>query len=104
MVDVLDAGLRHDFCLAQLGAGDPDGAGCDLSPGNFRCLMSLDMGAQFGRPVLKERRHPRNVGLHHVEVNQQRRGVQFIRAAPNLTSTTVAAGFRELSTLLSAAK
>ena len=45
--DVVEAGIGHDFRLADLLAGDPLGAGLDLGPGEERQLVRLDMRARL---------------------------------------------------------
>ena len=108
--DVANARGGHHLGLAQLRARDADRAGGDLHPRNLRRLVRLRMRPPRDAMRAAGGDDPRDVGLHDVEIDQQRRGVQRKRGladqvarrivsqcpwrAPARVATTRAAGRR----------
>ena len=74
---VVDAGVGHDLGLADLGAGDADGAGLQLHVGDGRGLVRLGVGPQVLARGLEVAGELPDVELQVVEVDQQGGGVDL---------------------------
>ena len=77
--DVADPRLRHDFGLAELGAGDPDGACRQLLADDADRLLAFDMRAPLNAVLAADRGDPGDIGLHHIEIDQQGGRIQRCR-------------------------
>ena len=66
--DVVYARLGHHLGLAQLGAGDADGSGPKLHPGDSRALVGLGVRAQAGGPIPQVVGHAGDVALQGLGV------------------------------------
>ncbi|GIS60886.1 MAG: hypothetical protein CM1200mP2_31110 [Planctomycetaceae bacterium] len=75
--DVGDAAGGHHLGFGDLGTGDPDGTGRTLPVGDLRSLVTLLVRPPLLAPFGHERGHPRDVGLHHIEIDAQRGGVEI---------------------------
>src|SRR5947209_1944696 len=64
--------------FAQSRAGDADGACVELARGEVRTFMVLEMRPELGWNGPEERRHPFQVRLHAIEVDQEGGGVQLL--------------------------
>ena len=73
----LNAAPGQCLCLAQRGAGDPDGAVGQLPLRKRHAFVVLVVRAQAGWPLGKESSHPLEVGFHRVHVEQKCRGGYF---------------------------
>jgi hypothetical protein len=70
-----DSGLCQRLRLPQLRTGDADRPRLELETRDLGALRGLVVRAQRGRPALEVARHPGDVSLQPVPVEQQRRGV-----------------------------
>ena len=75
--DVLDAAVSERLRLAELGAGDADGAGGELQLGDLDALVRLGVRAQLRRPARREVGHAADVALELGLVEHERRGVDL---------------------------
>ena len=72
----MPAGGQH-LGLAQLGAGDADGAGRKLHPGQRGALVRLGVRPQAHRAVPEIVGHTLDVGLDRLDIQAQRRSVEL---------------------------
>ena len=76
--DVAEAGIGHDLGLAQLLAGDADGAELDLAAGELRDLVGLDVRAELQPVRVGISLRAAEIGLDPVEVDEHGRGVEVV--------------------------
>ena len=69
-LDVIKAGVEKDLDLAQLLAGDADGAGLLLNAGDFRALVRLDVRPKGQAVAVAVSLHARDVAFHAREVDE----------------------------------
>ena len=75
--DVLDAGVGHHLCFAELLAGDPDRTRLELQAGELGQLVRLDVRPQRDPVLVAVGLHPRDVSLDRVEVAGQHRRLEL---------------------------
>jgi hypothetical protein len=80
--DVADAGGGEDLGLAELGAGDADGAGGELAVGDGRALVALRVGALGNATGGELAGDAGDVAVHGVEVDEERRSVEVGDGSP----------------------
>src|SRR5213594_4204684 len=68
----------HHLGLAQLGAGDTQRAGLDLALRDLRALVGLGVRADRFAGAAHVRRHPLEVALEAIEIEQQRGGWNLV--------------------------
>jgi hypothetical protein len=74
-VDVGDAGIGERLGLARLLDAHADRAGCHLQPCDRGTLVHLGVRPEADAVVARECRHCREVSLHRIEVDHERRRV-----------------------------
>ena len=75
--DVVDAGVGHDFGLAEFGAGDANGPGFELQMSDSRGLVGLGVGAQVFAGSAEMGGQFFDVALQCTEIDQQGRGIDL---------------------------
>jgi len=73
----LNARIGQHLSLAQLGAGDTDGAGIHLQPRNLGALVALEVRAQSAMAAGEKCRHASYIGAQSVRIQQQGRRIHF---------------------------
>ena len=77
--DAVEPRSGHDLGLAHGRAAQADGAGCELTAGDLRRLVRLDVRPQLAARVGHGVRHRLEVRLERVQVEEQRGGRQLLR-------------------------
>jgi len=72
-----NAVVDKDFGLTPLGRGNADGAAASLKMGDQRQLVALHMRTPVLPPGDDELRHRTDVGFHQIEIDAERRGIEF---------------------------
>ena len=84
--DAVEPRRGHDLGLAHGGAAQADGARLDLTAGDLRRLVRLDVRPQLAAGVGNGVRHRPQVRLERVQVEEQRGGRQLLRRSRRLRS------------------
>ncbi len=74
---IVEAGIGHDFGLAQLLHRDADGAEFDLTAREAGQLVGLDVGAEAQSRRIGEGLRGRKIGLDLIEVDEDGGGIEF---------------------------
>ena len=69
--DRAEARIGEDFGLSQLGDGDADRSGCELTTRDLGGLWRLEVGPELRGSAREEGGHRRDVPLHDVEVEEE---------------------------------
>jgi hypothetical protein len=75
--DVAYSSVHHDFSFGDLLTANTNRAGCNLHVGNCRAFVRLGMRPQVDVRSRSPLLHPTDVSLQGIQVDQQRRSVDF---------------------------